>query len=571
MAPERTSRPGGFGLPGMPDSDRTAAASSLTGNDGPSRAEVQQRIRNLYDRAETDSGTFNATRAMAAGTRNRPAPAFNGERRRVDPVLDAIAKEWFDAARESVGPTVPAALPADRMPDSAPEPRPVVPARRPADDLPAIEWDRNDRALPELTAGPAGATARPLELTAGPVAALPAAPQSRRETEPPKALPAPAAKSWPSPLTGSKGRHQQKLAAAREMLARHAAALRTPLAAIEPPRPTAAGQTDAPVEAAWQQQPSLPGFGSSAAPVGPGPSYPGLESPAAPAGASPSFAAPVAPVAPLGSGAFAATASYAPMDPYADALGPMDPYADALGPIDLYAGALGPTDAYAGAATTDPLADTTGTGTFAAVTGIDPFDAATSTGAFTTMPPTDPIAGATAADPFAAATSTGTFAVAPGTGTDSFAVAPGVDPYAAAPKIGPHATPAEAGSTPVSGHDVKAAKALAFARAQIGKPCVWGASGPDSYDAAGLTQAAWRAAGVVLPRAAQEQAAMGTAIPLTDLRPGDLIFFYDTADHVGIYAGDAMMVHASSPGSFIREESIFFAGNSAIHGAARPA
>ncbi|MGI5517126.1 NlpC/P60 family protein [Streptomyces sp. CA-106131] len=525
MAPERTSRPGGFGLPGMHDSDRTAAASSLTGDDGPSRAEVQQRIRNLYDRAETDSGTFNATRAMAAGTRNRPAPAFNGERRRVDPVLDAIAKEWFDAARESVGPTVPAALPADRMPDSAPEPRPVVPARRPADDLPAIEWGRNDRALPEPTAGPAGATARPLELTAGPVAALPAAPQSLRETEPPKALPAPAAKSWPSPLTGSKGRHQRKLAAAREMLARHAAALRTPLAAIEPPRPAAAGQTGAPAEAAWQQQPSLPGFESSAAPVGTGPSYPGLESSAAPAGASLSFAAPVAPDAALGSGAFAATASYAPMDPYADALGPTDPYADALGP----------TDAYAGAATTDPYA-----------------------GSITT-------------DPFAAATSTGTFAVAPGTGTDSFAVAPGVDPYTTAPAISPHATPAEAGATPVSGHDVKAAKALAFARAQIGKPCVWGASGPDSYDAAGLTQAAWRAAGVVLPRAAQEQAAMSTAIPLTDLRPGDLIFFYDTADHVGIYAGDAMMVHASSPGSFIREESIFFAGNSAIHGAARPA
>jgi cell wall-associated NlpC family hydrolase len=552
----------------MPDSDRTAGASSLTGDDGPSRAEVQQRIRNLYDRAETDSGTFNATRAMAAGTRNRPAPAFNGERRRVDPVLDAIAKEWFDAARESVGPTVPAALPADRMPDTAPEPRSVVPLRRPADDLPTIEWGRNERALPELTAGPTGATARPLELTAGPVAALPAAPQTQRETEPPKALPAPAAKSWPSPLTGSKERHQQKLAAAREMLARHAAALRTPRAAIEPPRPTAAEQTDAPVEATWQQQPSLPGFELPATPAGPGPSYPGFESSAAPAGASPSFAAPFAPDTSPGSGAFAATASYAPTDPYTHALGPTDPYADALGPRDPFAGAA-TTDPFAGTPTTDPLADTTGTGTFATVTGTEPFAAATGTGTFTTVTPTDPIAGATATDPFADAT--GTFAGVPGTSTDSFAVAPGVDPYAAAPAIGPYAAAVEAGAVPVTGHDVKAAKALAFARAQIGKPCVWGASGPDSYDAAGLTQAAWRAAGVVLPRAAQEQAAMGTAIPLTDLRPGDLIFFYDTAGHVGIYAGDAMMVHASSPGSFIREESIFFAGNSAIHGAARPA
>jgi cell wall-associated NlpC family hydrolase len=122
-----------------------------------------------------------------------------------------------------------------------------------------------------------------------------------------------------------------------------------------------------------------------------------------------------------------------------------------------------------------------------------------------------------------------------------------------------------------SGYGGKAAKALAFARAQIGKPCVWGATGPDSYDSASLVQAAWRAAGVALPRTVHGQATAGAAIPLTDIQFGDLIFFYDNVSHVGFYTGNGMMIHAPSPGASIREESIFFAGQKAIHSALRPA
>jgi cell wall-associated NlpC family hydrolase len=122
-----------------------------------------------------------------------------------------------------------------------------------------------------------------------------------------------------------------------------------------------------------------------------------------------------------------------------------------------------------------------------------------------------------------------------------------------------------------SGYGGKAAKALAFARAQIGKPCVWGATGPDSYDSSSLTQAAWRAAGVSLPRTVHGQATAGTAIPLTDIQFGDLIFFHDNVSHVGFYTGNGMMIHAPSPGASIREESIFFAGQKAIHSALRPA
>ncbi|WP_393086324.1 NlpC/P60 family protein [Streptomyces sp. LN704] len=127
------------------------------------------------------------------------------------------------------------------------------------------------------------------------------------------------------------------------------------------------------------------------------------------------------------------------------------------------------------------------------------------------------------------------------------------------------------GDTSGSGYDMKAAKALAFARAQIGRPCVWGAAGPGSYDCAGLTRAAWMVAGVALPRTARDQATATTAIPLTDIRAGDLIFFYDDVSHVGLYVGDSMMIHAPSPGAYIREESIFYAGQAAIHSAARPA
>ncbi|MER6155029.1 NlpC/P60 family protein [Streptomyces sp. NPDC001868] len=117
----------------------------------------------------------------------------------------------------------------------------------------------------------------------------------------------------------------------------------------------------------------------------------------------------------------------------------------------------------------------------------------------------------------------------------------------------------------------KAAKALAFARAQIGKPYVWGATGPGSYDCSGLTQAAWKAAGVDLPRTTYDQVKTGTTVPLANARPGDLIFFYDNIGHVGLYIGNGMMIHAPKPGTYVREESVFYDGESSIHSVVRPA
>ncbi|MDQ0715673.1 cell wall-associated NlpC family hydrolase [Streptomyces luteogriseus] len=122
-----------------------------------------------------------------------------------------------------------------------------------------------------------------------------------------------------------------------------------------------------------------------------------------------------------------------------------------------------------------------------------------------------------------------------------------------------------------SSYATKADKALAFARAQIGKPYVWGAVGPGSYDCSGLTQAAWKAAGVTLPRTTYDQVNAGTTVPLSQAQPGDLIFFYDDVTHVGIYIGNGMMIHAPKPGTYVREESIFYDGESAIHSVVRPA
>ncbi|WP_326699390.1 NlpC/P60 family protein [Streptomyces sp. NBC_01754] len=118
------------------------------------------------------------------------------------------------------------------------------------------------------------------------------------------------------------------------------------------------------------------------------------------------------------------------------------------------------------------------------------------------------------------------------------------------------------------GYAAKADKVLAFARAQIGKPYVWGATGPSSYDCSGLTQAAWKAAGVDLPRTTWDQVETGTRVATADLRPGDLVFFYDDISHVGIYRGDGMMIHAPKPGADVREESIY---SMPVYGSVRPA
>lgn len=100
------------------------------------------------------------------------------------------------------------------------------------------------------------------------------------------------------------------------------------------------------------------------------------------------------------------------------------------------------------------------------------------------------------------------------------------------------------GRTKASG---AAAKAVDFAMAQIGKPYVWGAVGPSSYDCSGLTSTAWAAAGHPIPRTSQAQWQGLTRVSLASVQPGDLIIYYD-ATHVGMYIGGGQIVHAPRPG-----------------------
>ncbi|SHK63081.1 C40 family peptidase [Actinacidiphila paucisporea] len=101
---------------------------------------------------------------------------------------------------------------------------------------------------------------------------------------------------------------------------------------------------------------------------------------------------------------------------------------------------------------------------------------------------------------------------------------------------------------PASG---RAAEAIAFALAQRGKPYVFGATGPGSFDCSGLTQAAYRAAGISLGRTTYDQVKDGVPVSKADLRPGDLIFFYSGESHVGIYLGNGQIVHAPHTGAVV--------------------
>ncbi|MEU1041556.1 NlpC/P60 family protein [Streptomyces sp. NPDC005551] len=110
-------------------------------------------------------------------------------------------------------------------------------------------------------------------------------------------------------------------------------------------------------------------------------------------------------------------------------------------------------------------------------------------------------------------------------------------------------------------------KAVRYATAQVGKPYVWGAEGPKAYDCSGLTSQAWAAAGLGIPRTSQEQWRQLTRVDVRDMRPGDLVIYFDDASHVGMYIGDGAIVHAPRPG---RSVTIAGAGSMPILGVVRP-
>lgn len=101
--------------------------------------------------------------------------------------------------------------------------------------------------------------------------------------------------------------------------------------------------------------------------------------------------------------------------------------------------------------------------------------------------------------------------------------------------------------------------AVRAALAQLGKPYVYGGTGPGGYDCSGLTYSAYQAAGVQLPRTSRGQATAGVDIPWYAMQPGDLITFYDPVGHVGMAIGNGLMVHSSTygkPVSVVRVDSV---------------
>jgi peptidoglycan DL-endopeptidase CwlO len=103
-----------------------------------------------------------------------------------------------------------------------------------------------------------------------------------------------------------------------------------------------------------------------------------------------------------------------------------------------------------------------------------------------------------------------------------------------------------------------AATAIAYAEEQLGKPYLWGGTGPDAFDCSGLVMMAYRAAGISIPRTSQEQWAWGPRIGPKHVRPGDMVFFAGSdgtrasPGHVGLVIGGGLMIEAYASGFLIR-------------------
>ncbi|MGW7437746.1 NlpC/P60 family protein [Streptomyces sp. NPDC054849] len=117
----------------------------------------------------------------------------------------------------------------------------------------------------------------------------------------------------------------------------------------------------------------------------------------------------------------------------------------------------------------------------------------------------------------------------------------------------PDALPELPSAGPGSG---RAATAVMAARAAVGRPYVWGSTGPTGFDCSGLMVWSYRQAGVSLPRTSQAQRYAGRQVPLSQARPGDLVTYRSDASHVGMYVGNGQVVHAPYPGARVRYDPV---------------
>ena len=137
----------------------------------------------------------------------------------------------------------------------------------------------------------------------------------------------------------------------------------------------------------------------------------------------------------------------------------------------------------------------------------------------------------------------------------------------AAPKHAPKSAPRPAArpAAPVPGTGA-GARALGLARGKLGDPYVWGAAGPNAFDCSGLIVWAYKQLGVSLPHSSATLSTMGTPVSKAALQPGDLVFFYSPVSHVGIYAGNGMVLNATQSGEPVQFSTL---ANLPFHNAVR--
>ncbi|MEV4729395.1 NlpC/P60 family protein [Saccharopolyspora sp. NPDC049426] len=114
-----------------------------------------------------------------------------------------------------------------------------------------------------------------------------------------------------------------------------------------------------------------------------------------------------------------------------------------------------------------------------------------------------------------------------------------------------------------------AIKAVNAALGKQGSPYVFGAKGPEEFDCSGLVQWAYKQAGVDLPGSTRSQVSVGRSVSQSEMKPGDIIFFYSSASHDGIYIGNGKMVHAPTEGQDVSVEEVEYMGE--VHSVRRVA
>jgi cell wall-associated NlpC family hydrolase len=118
------------------------------------------------------------------------------------------------------------------------------------------------------------------------------------------------------------------------------------------------------------------------------------------------------------------------------------------------------------------------------------------------------------------------------------------------------AAPPHAPSGPPPAPSAGSFFAVMYAEAQIGKPYCYAGTGPSCFDCSGLTMKAWQAGGVSMPHFSGSQFAMFPTVPLNQLAPGDLLFPADPDQHVAMYIGSGLLVHATKPGDVVRIDTL---------------